>query len=90
MVHWTGLELTCFDSTGQSFTNGSIYTPDTAEPCRQCVCVNGRVDDCVEVVCDEPPCFNYELIPGTCCGFRCESDIIEDVSIDIDGMSVCF
>ncbi|XP_061179522.1 uncharacterized protein LOC133188156 [Saccostrea echinata] len=62
---------TCEDSDGKVFPEGETYAPDLTKPCEVCTCSRGNPVNCNQMMCDAPPCPNYELIEGTCCGFRC-------------------
>lgn len=81
----SNIEGTCRDHMGVMISDGEMYHPDSTDPCKTCECVNGRAGFCTQVVCDEPTCRNYKLIPGTCCGFECPDEEIESVELDLDG-----
>ncbi|WAR23289.1 KCP-like protein [Mya arenaria] len=82
----------CRDMNGSyTVSNGDVYTPNRTDPCRTCLCEAGSPVLCADLMCDEPPCLNYRLIPGTCCGFVCldeESEEVEEVEIDIENTPV--
>ena len=63
----------CTDRNGLMVPDLAIYHP-SLDPCIECQCVNGEPDFCTEIACDAPPCRDYELIEGTCCGFICPGD----------------
>ncbi|XP_045160054.2 uncharacterized protein LOC123525241 [Mercenaria mercenaria] len=78
------IEVSCKDHLGRAVSDGDMYQPE-ADPCVTCECVKGLQGICTTVVCDEPACKNYRLIPGTCCGFECLDEETESVEIDLDG-----
>ena len=68
----------CRDYKGVAVQNGQVYRRG-ANPCEECVCNGGFADNCVEMVCDEPPCRNHRLIPNTCCGFVCLPELPDTI-----------
>lgn len=75
----------CRDYNGRIVPNREMYQPGS-DPCESCECLNGQKGMCAQVACDEPPCRNYRLIPGTCCGFECLGEEIDTVEIDLHGI----
>ena len=55
---------------------------------------------CMTVMCDQPTCSNYELVPGSCCEYTCPDDVsaeqppmmfgegVEDSCVDFVGREV--
>ncbi|XP_061179924.1 alpha-2-macroglobulin-like [Saccostrea echinata] len=74
----------CKDNSGKVFDNGSNFAPNISNPCWMCDCVNGAAKYCAMAMCDEPPCRNYKLIEGTCCGFTCPDYYYEDTGSCVD------
>ena len=71
----SGDDLSCTEN-GQVYTNRDIWKP---EPCRICVCDNGKVL-CDEVQCDELSNCEQVIIPeGECCPV-CQSGGSPDIS----------
>ncbi|KAL4235947.1 hypothetical protein ACF0H5_004335 [Mactra antiquata] len=86
----SGLEGGCVDFHKKRVAHGDIYQPGH-DPCEMCQCTKNGPELCNKLICDEPTCRNYILIPGTCCGFRCPDDEEpETITVNIDGSCLSY
>ena len=63
--------MPCVDKDGVSIKEGDSFFPNKSNVCQNCQCMSGKPVNCAMIYCDAPPCPYYELIEGTCCGFKC-------------------
>ena len=72
----------CIDNYGQYILPGKRFQPISSDHCTQCVCLNGKAENCLTINCQPPDnCKKSAILQkkGSCCEFICLDPDEEDV-----------
>lgn len=64
----------CLDNYGQYILPGKRFQPIAGDHCTQCVCINGKPENCLTITCQPPEnCKKSAILQkkGNCCEFIC-------------------
>lgn len=65
---------TCLDNYGQYILPGKRFQPIAGDQCTQCVCINGKPENCLTITCQPPEnCKKSAILQkkGNCCEYIC-------------------